>query len=98
MIIVGCDFHPSWQQIASWIQRRARSGNANWSTATGERSGFIVRCRCRRWLAWKHGQQSVVCGLAGGVWGMKCGSAMRRRFGPVMCASRRPTSAMRHTF
>ena len=48
MIIVGCDFHPSWQQVAIFdsstgemVERKLVNGN-------GEAERFYRCCRCRR--------------------------------------------------
>ena len=35
MMIIGCDFHPAFQQIAMWSRKRVNTGNAVW--AIGER-------------------------------------------------------------
>jgi len=62
MIIVGCDFHPGWQQVAVLIPRQERLWNANWATATARQNGFIVLCLGRRWWAWR------VAATVSGLW------------------------------
>jgi len=42
MLIIGCDYHPSFQQIA-WVKRKAENaGNSNYSTAMEKRRSFTA--------------------------------------------------------
>ena len=99
MRILGCDFHPSWQQIA-WVETETgESGERKLVKGDGEAERFY------RGL----GMPALVGVGAGGrsqwfvellccSWNTRCGWAMQRRSVPAMCASRRPASETRRTF
>jgi hypothetical protein len=48
MMIIGCDFHPSWQQV-SWLDMKTgETGEQKLVTATGMRSASIEASQRRR--------------------------------------------------
>ena len=66
-MIIGCDFHPSWQQIAwldsrDWGNRRRETGACLW------RCQVVLRAGASSGVDWHggHGQQSVVHGNGAG--------------------------------
>jgi hypothetical protein len=48
MIIVGCDFHPSWQQAAIFDASTGEIVERKPSTTTVRRKGLTAVCRYRR--------------------------------------------------
>jgi hypothetical protein len=45
MMIIGCDFHPSWQQV-SWLDTETGdTGERKWSRPRAMPSGFIANFR-----------------------------------------------------
>ena len=98
MLIIGCDFHPQWQQVA-WLDTGDRGNQRAEAGARQGRSGAVYRQLPAPALIGLEatGNCQWFVDLSERVWGMKCGSAMRRRSGPVMCASRRTTGGTRAT-
>jgi hypothetical protein len=45
MMIIGCDFHPSWQQVG-WLD--TETGERKLVHAEGDASVFTGRCQPRR--------------------------------------------------
>jgi len=41
MIIIGCDYHPGFQQIALWTPKLGSAANGDWSTVR-KRKSFIA--------------------------------------------------------
>ena len=97
MMIIGCDYHPGFQQIA-WVD-----------TETGELQERRLQHREEaetfyRDLAAQGGSVRVGMEASGHArWfettsrncGLSCGSGMQRRFEPSECASRRRIARMR---
>ena len=42
MVIIGCDYHPSMQQIAWLDTATGRAASAGWSTAAAKPRGFTA--------------------------------------------------------
>jgi hypothetical protein len=98
MMIIGCDFHPSWQQI-SWLDTETgECGEWKLVHAWGDAQRFYKSLAAPVLV----GMEATV--TANGslswsrIWGTRSGSAMRRRSGPVTSASRRRTSGTRTIF
>ena len=53
MKIIGCDFHPSWQQVAWLDAETGETGECKLVNGDGEAERFIGICRCRRGSVWK---------------------------------------------
>ncbi len=98
MIIIGCDFHPSCQQIAKLDTETGRFEDRKLIHANGEADRFYREL----------GSSALVGSEAVGndQWfvhllqssDMKCGSVMRHRFMPVMCGSRKRIDGMQNKF
>ena len=67
MMIIGCDFHPSWQQVAWLDTETGETGNTSWSTATEKPSGSIAAGGAGADRRGSLRQQSVVYGVAAAV-------------------------------
>ena len=89
MVIVGCDFHPGWQQVAVFDSGTGEIRELQLRNSDGEAERFygslpwpalvcFEACGNTHW--------SKTCSI-GSV--MKCGSGMRRISAPATCASRR---------
>ena len=48
MKIVGCDFHPGWQQVAVFDAETGEIEERKLSNGKGEAERFYRACRCRR--------------------------------------------------
>ena len=99
MMIIGCDFHPSWQQV-SWLDSATGEiGERKLVQAMARQSGFTGSCRQPALIGVEAtGNCQWLLDLLAAVWATRCGWGMRRRFGPATCAGRRPTGAMPCTF
>ena len=98
MMIIGCDFHPSWQQVAWLNPETGETGERKLVNGDGEAERFyrglaspvlvgVEACGNSQWFV------DLLQQLGHEVW-----IGMRRRSGPATCASRRPTSGMRRIF
>jgi hypothetical protein len=96
MKIVGCDFHPSWQQVAVFDPETGEIAELKLSNGNGEAERFyreleapaligIEACGNSQWFI------ELAEQLGHLVW------ATRRRYGPAMCGGRKRTGAMRDT-
>jgi len=53
MMIIGCDFHPSWQQV-SWLDTATgESGEAKLVHASGDAKSFYQQLAVPALIAWK---------------------------------------------
>src|SRR5947208_16792165 len=98
MMLIGCDFHPSWQQV-SWLDvETGETGEQKLVHARGEAKQFYEQLAAPVLTAWK--LRATVSGSLSWsrIWGTRSGSEMRRRSGPVMYANRRPTNGTPPTF
>ena len=96
--IVGCDFHPGWQQVAVFDsatgeirEQKLENGNGEAerfyrSLPSPARVGFEA-CGNTQWF------EDLLDGLGHEVW-----IGMRPRFVPAMCASRRRIVVTRPTY
>ena len=99
MMIVGCDFHPSWQQVAWLDAETGEAGERKLVNGDGEAERFYRQLPAPALVGVEAcGNSQWFIESAARSWGTRCGSGMRRRSAPATCASRRPTSAMRRTF
>jgi hypothetical protein len=95
MKIIGCNFHPSYQQIAVLD---SLTGEMVEKALSHERKEEV-----RAFYAGLEGSVRVGIEASGqsqwfsGCWrlGTRCGLGIRRRFAPVASGSRRPTGEMR---
>ena len=91
MLIIGCDFHPGFQQVAIFdnqtgeYQERRLGHRAEAEQFYRALAGQVVR------VGMGGPDISVVRAAAGGVPGTSCGWGMRLRSGPRWCGSRRRT-------
>jgi len=97
MMIIGCDFHPSWQQV-SWLDTETgETGEQKLVQASGDAERFYRQVAAPALIGMEatgncHWLVDLLAEL--GV----VGGAMRPRFVPATYGSRRRTSAMRRTF
>jgi len=98
MMIIGCDYHPSWQQICWLDTLTGETEKRSWSMRREKRSGFIGSCTRLLSLGWS--PLGTVSGLWRWPqrWGTTFGSEMRRRFAPARCVRKSTTGEMRHLF
>ena len=97
MMIIGCDFHPSWQQI-SWLDTESGDcGERKLVHASGEARQFYERLVAPVLIGMEATGNSqwfieLVEDLGHTIW-----IGERRRFGPATCASKKPTGGTRST-
>jgi hypothetical protein len=97
MIIIGCDYHPGFQQIAFVIRIQERYESRDWSTER-KRKGFIaISERREQWFVWGWKRVGTLAGLSecSRRCDLNCGSGMRRRFARSEYANRRRIARMR---
>jgi hypothetical protein len=98
MMIIGCDFHPSWQQV-SWLDSESGdAGEQKLVHASGEARMFYQQLGAPVLIGMEATGNSqwfieLVEDLGHEIW---IGDG--RRSGPVTCASRRRTNGMQRTF
>src|SRR5207247_5437656 len=98
MMIIGCDFHPSWQQV-SWLDTETgESGEQKLVQASGDAERFYRQVAAPALIGMEatgncHWLVDLLSELGHELWW-----AMRRRFVPATCGSRRRISAMRRIF
>jgi hypothetical protein len=98
MLIIGCDYHPSWQQVCWMDTETGETAERKLEHVSGEAEKFYRGLRCLRCLGWSR------LGTANGLWrwpprrGMRYGSERRRRFGPVIHGNRSMTGGMPRSF
>ena len=103
MVLIGCDFHPSWQQV-SWLDMETgETGEQKLVHAGGEAKQFYEQLAAPVLIGMETTGNSqwfieLVEDLGHEIWGTRSGSEMRRRSGPVMYANRRPTNGTPPTF
>ena len=98
MKIVGCDFHPSWQQVALFDPQTGEIAERKLVNGDGEAERFYRELEAPARVGLKRGATASGLSSCWKDWVTKYGWAMRLRSGPVTCASRRPTVATRGTF
>ena len=97
MMIIGCDFHPSWQQV-SWLDTETgETGEGKLVHASGDAKQFYQQLAAPVLIGMEATGNSqwfieLVQDLGHEIW-----SEMRPRSEPVMCASRRPTNGTQRT-
>jgi len=98
MTIVGCDFHPSWQQIAILDMETGEVRECKLVNGNGEAERFYQQLPSPTLIGVEAcgNSQWFVDRCSG--WGTKYGLEMRPRFEPAMCASKRPTGGTRPKF
>src|SRR5579872_4561344 len=98
MTIVGCDFHPAWQQIAVLDTETGEITEQKLMHGMERQSGFTSACQLPHWLGWRPAATANGSSICCGDWAMKSGSGMRPRSAPAMFASKKPTGVMPGTF
>ena len=98
MMIIGCDFHPSWQQIAWLDNETGETGECRLVHAAGEAQKFYAQLAVPSRIGMEAtGNSQWFIELAEDL-ATKPGSEMRRKSAPATCASRRRTNGTRPTF
>ena len=96
MILIGCDFHPSWQQVC-WVD--TETGETEEHKLVVCRGGGEVLpavCRPPALIGLEStGNCQWFVEMVDWDWATRCGSAMRPRSGPATCGSRSTTGEMR---
>src|SRR5437899_1872810 len=96
MIIIGCDYHPGFQQIA-FVDTGTGEWNERKLGTARKRSSSTASSKCAEkqcGLGWKP------VGMRGGLSGyspscsLSCGSGMQLRSAPNGCADRKPIARM----
>src|SRR5256714_14861207 len=97
MMIIGCDFHPSWQQV-SWLDTETgETGEQKLVQASGDAERFYRQVAAPALIGMEAtGNCHWLVDLLAEFGAV--GGAMRPRFVPATVGSRRRTSAMRRTF
>jgi transposase len=98
MMIIGCDFHPSWQQIAWLDSETGETGERKLVHAAGDAKAFYQQLAAPALIGVEATGNSQWFIEMGQDLGMRSGSGMRHRSEPVTCASRKRTNGMRPTF
>ena len=98
MMIIGCDFHPSWQQVP-WVDTATgECGERKLVHAAGEAKVFYQQLGAPALIGMEATGNSQWFIELVGTWDTRSGSEMRRRSGPATCANRRRTDATPPTF
>ena len=97
-MIIGCDFHPSWQQV-SWVDTETgETGERKLVQASGDAERFYRRAAStgtdRNGI---YRKLPLAGGSAGGAGSRVMGGRCGARSGPVACGSRRRTGGTRST-
>jgi hypothetical protein len=82
MMIIGCDLHTRYQQIAMLDLETGEIVNGVWSMRTERRGLFTARCKGRCEWALKLRDTRTGSRPCWRNWGTSCGWEMRRRFEP----------------
>ena len=95
MVLIGCDFHPSWQQVCWLDLETGETEESKLVHAPGAAETYYRRfpAPARMGLESTGNCPWFVDLLA--KMGMRCGSGTRRRFAPARCGSRSMTGGMR---
>ena len=98
MMIIGCDLHTRYQQIAMLDTDTGELVERRLEHESGEARAFYV-CAARARCEWGSKPRDTRTGSrrCWRNWGTSCGWAMRRRFGRRWCASRRRMRGTRRT-
>ena len=95
MMIIGCDFHTRYQQIAMMDEATGELTERRLDHQSGEAEAFYRSLQGPVRVGIEAtGSDSLVRAFARRNWVTNCGSAIPPRFAPAKCASRRPTNAM----
>ena len=95
MLVIGCDFHPSWQQVC-WVDTMTgETEEKKLVHGSGEAERFYRQLSGPALIGMEStGNHQWFLEMVTAA-DTSCGWAMRRRFGPAMCGSRSMTGAMR---
>src|SRR6476661_5939932 len=97
MLIIGIDYHPSFQQIASMDQETGEYDERRLNHSDGEAERFYRELKQRE-VSVRVGMEAadIPVGSSGYSqnWISRCGLAMPQRSADSACASRRPTARM----
>ena len=98
MIIIGCDFHPSFQQIAMLDTETGATEEHKLMHTGGEAERFYRKLASPAIVGIETVEMiSGSCSCCKS-WAMRYGSAMQRKFVPAMCGNRRRIAAMQNTY
>ena len=98
MKIVGCDFHPSWQQVALFDPQTGEIAERKLVNGDGEAERFYRELEAPARVGLKRAATASGLSSCWSGWGTRFGSGMRPRYAPVMCAVRRRIGATQDTF
>ena len=87
MIIVGCDFHPSWQQIAVFDTETGESSERKLVNGDGEAEHFYRQLPVGSLVGMEAWVTVSGSSIACSRWDTKCGSGTRPRSAPATCAN-----------
>ena len=88
MMVIGCDYHPSWQQVCWMETTTGETGEVKLEHASGEATRFYQRLAGPALIGMEStGNCQWFVEMATTADTM-CGSAMPRRFAPVTCGGR----------
>ena len=97
MLIIGIDYHPSFQQIAFMDQETGEYDERRLNHSDGEAERFYRELK-QRGVSVRVGMEAtdIHVGLSGYSqnWVSRSGLAMQQRSADSECASRRPTARM----
>jgi transposase len=94
-MIIGCDFHPSWQQIAWFDSETGETGEEKLVHAAGEAKQFYQQVAAPALIGMEAtGNSQWFIELVEDLEGTRSGPETRRRSVPATCASRRRISGM----
>ena len=94
MMIIGCDYHSSWQPICWLDTATGETGEKKLDHASGEATKFYQQIPSPALIGMEPtgNYQWFVKWLR--PWDTMCGSETQQRFGPARCGSRSTTDAM----
>ena len=98
MMIIGCDFHPSWQQVCWLDTETGETGERKLVHAEGDAERFYRQVPAPALIGMEATGNCIGSSTCWPRLGTSYGWAMRRRSGPATCGSRRRTSGTRRTF
>ena len=97
MTIVGCDFHPAWQQVAVLDTETGEIRELKLENGNGEAERFYRQLGSPALIGFEAVATRSGLRICWIDWDMKCGWEMQPPSEPATCASRRRTVGMQRT-